>query len=376
MKRRIECSILAGVMCISNFSFALISQEYIDEDWETLSNGDEYYKWGCILSDMDVVGEEGDNGDLSVYALYENCDCDRDVCSYRDQPEEVYTFDAPVADIEFNIKNNKVVKTGEIYYEQGVTIKEGTDYALELEINNGIYKDSCTVEKRNNSTGKLIYTTKYKYEFKNEIGKKGLTLGENKIDEVSAVELDYDMGEYLLKLEAEDVIKRTKVTERKNKDETEYTEISNSTTITATRSASDEIEIYIGPYPTIYYEATLDDNNKDSHIDTLSIKNMKMTCTYEPESITFELYNKYGKVECFNPTFTIEKDTEMTERSDELGYNIDLRLRDPYSLQLDRNINPNDDYYLKVLVNDERSGVPDTARPDAPKYAKFGNPGF
>jgi len=262
----------------------------------------------------------------------------------------VHTYRGPAAEIEINHKvDNKVTEVDEnkIYFEQGITlVKDGASVNVDgVKISGGDYNligyeyNYDGKKKLEENPGDDYGNSKWNDNLSYSLALDDKSLGNNE-----SITVPEKLGKHTLKLTVTD----------------EYP----GETDTATTS------FYVGPYPTIYYNATLQDSNTDKHIDTLSIDNIKMTCTYQPQSLTFQLYNKNGKIIEWDSVSGVLK---SDKRIDNYGYNVTFS---GFSKEL-WNLDPMDNYYLMVIVNDGRKGrTPDTVSAISPKYAKFGNPGF
>lgn len=381
MKKRLISLIIVSIFLLSSSSFAnLISWDELDEnfDWE---------ECGCRASDIRMVGEEykeveGEEDELELYTMYWFCNC-KDECRRTKQPKRSYTFNNPTAKLEVTSRNNNVVDDTKTYYEQGVVLKKGSDYELQGKTN-----DRTTITKnvsyyvRDDGTyrNKYIYTSKLENILK--IRKNEISSDEEVIStgDISQINLPNDIGNYKLIYEAHDIIELEEGYKYPD-EEWEYDDPYE----VATRVAKAEVDLCVGPYPIVYYNAILADNNQDSHIDTIKVENIKMTCTYFPkDGVTFKLYNKNGYIMDVGIAELVDSNPENSERSDGLGYNVELQ---SFSKSLGYNIDPMEDYYLMVIPNDGRTGTPEPKKdgttglylaitPNAPKYAKFDNPGF
>lgn len=130
---------------------------------------------------------------------------------------------------------------------------------------------------------------------------------------------------------------------------------------------------YIGPYPTIYYNAHLIDGNVDgdysNHNDKIDIKNIKLLSTYEPTELKFELHAN-GTTKTFNAYVDSVQPYFSTDGTTQIGYTSTFKPISNHSLGI--NVNPTTTPYLKVLVIDGRgeTGASETD-PTKPKYAKY-----
>lgn len=123
----------------------------------------------------------------------------------------------------------------------------------------------------------------------------------------------------------------------------------------------------IGPYPTVSCNVELIDNNqKDSHIDSIKVSNIKLKSTYKPQKLIFELY-KGDTYTGKSYTTTVNNATAYSTGYNSIFNNIE-------ATNIGLNLKPGEAINISVRVVDGRgTGITSVTDPNAPKYAKYSN---
>lgn len=145
--------------------------------------------------------------------------------------------------------------------------------------------------------------------------------------------------------------------------------------------ATETVDFYIGPYPTIYYNAHLtDNNNPNEHYDTIKINNIKLLSTYLPNNLRLYIYAN-GKVHNITSSSpSIIGYQYAPDGVTKIGYitkydDITIQARD----SILKNVLPTTKPYIMVRVNDNRptsqpgSTIDIAKNPNVSKWAKFEN---
>jgi len=147
-------------------------------------------------------------------------------------------------------------------------------------------------------------------------------------------------------------------------------------TVTATET------FYVGPYPTIYYNAYLKDGNVtttdySNHKDTITIENIKLLSTYKPTELTFYVYEGSNSEKAvFNTTPINDPNNFAPYMVDgvQIGYITEFK---NVTFDIGKNINPLNNPYIMVRVIDDRpntqagSTLAQNINPNVNKFAKF-----
>ena len=241
-----------------------------------------------------------------------------------------YNYDNPSVSLTLQNPNSVTTQNGIIAFEEGVELSKGSSY--------------FTTTASHNDSGAPFADTINSHQ-----AKVGTLPTENLLTSSSIKLLDLPQDMHTLSVTATD---------------TYY-----STTNVAAASKS----FYIGPYPTVYFNAHLTDNNQSDHHDTIKIDNIKLLSTYEPESLTIYIYAN-GK--CQTATVSRSgKPTDYVVNGTAIGYisKFDSITIEHQNSNLD-NIVPSTAPYIMVKVNDGRSGTSNyPTNPKVAKFAKFNN---
>jgi len=240
-------------------------------------------------------------------------------CSHRRSYS--YTgFSFKTLDFDLEVKQpSGVTSAGGVGFETGTSILKGRNFDIK----------------------NISNATTLKHGYKDVIRGQGTALNNNSYSNVTKYELNLAEGIYTLKAQMKDKYPGTTVTKTK--------------------------DFYVGTYPTVSCDIELIDNNqKDSHIDSIKVSNIKLKSTYKPQKLIFELYK--------GDTYTGKSYTTILNNASaySTGYNSTFSNIEATNIGL--NLKPGETINISVRVVDGRgTGTTSVTDPNAPKYAKYSN---